>query len=686
MTESLHSRIAALLERVIPFRYLSTAERMELAREMTAHELEPGEIIIRQGDPEDTRVYLIERGSVEALDRRGPAPVRVNVITAGHYFGEREPIFDLPRTYEVRATEACVCFSVSGDRFVRLLRDSPAFAQSLGAILRDKQRLFEAFDRFITEIARAVAHGHVDIHHFLRLYRDLEPALHPLAADPDRLDVRGLTYALRRLPENVTRTFSYLLADDLPQHYRKPDRLFTPIGTEARRRNVWEMMPGKNLVLLRTGLSDLMDLISCLCLYATEARKIRTRLHSSDALLQLRNAAAGDAEPSEDRALLESLPFSPQERQGLSRVWGTDALSRLADIAFHREGFTAQVLTQSNNYNSRNTELWTGQVGAATVALLGSQPNSLPSDTAVHIISSNTHSVTNCLSPYLRQHAEKILTWGRERQHPFLDHPWQVQTDLVYALAREFFAAHPAEREAAQLAEKASGIRRVRRTVSTGIQVQLVDTRRLSGQEVDPALSSARDDDRALLVNIDYAFGDQAEEIIRNLLLLFGRNLASINILGKAGALRGARGDVLVPSAFIEQTTDHFQPLPEPDAAAIRRLSDRLPGNRVHVGPLLTVAGTLLQNQMMLHFYRHIWGCIGLEMEGSAYYRQIQAMEQLGVSAEEIPLRLYYYVSDLPMESTASLAQRLREAEGIPPLYAITREILGSILACPTGT
>ncbi len=682
MTDSPNRRIAQLLERVIPFRYLSTAERAQLAGEMSEHDLEAGEIIIRQGDPEDTRVYLIERGSVEALDRRATALVRVNVITAGHYFGEREAIFDVPRMYEVRALERSKCFSVSGDRFAQLLRDGPAFAQSLGAILRDKQRLFEAFDRFTTEVARAVAYGHVDIHHFLGLYRDLEPALHPLSGDPERLDIRGLTYALRRLPENVTRTFSYLLADDLPPQYSRPDRLFIRIATESRRRNVWEMMPGKDLVLLRTGLSDLMDLISCLCLYATEVRKLRMRLHSSEVLLRLRNAAAEEADPSKRQELLESLPLSPQERQGLSRVWGVQAGRRLAEIALHREEFTAEVLTQSNNYNSRNTELWTGQVGAATVALLGSQPNSLPADLEVHIISSNTHSVTNCLSPYLRLHAERILAWGRERSHPFLDHQWHVQTDLVYALAREFFAENPAEREAAQLAEQASGIRRVRRTVSTGIQVQLVDVRRLSGRQVDPELEPACGYRRALLVNIDYAFGDQAEEIIRNLLLLFGRNLASINILGKAGALRGNRGDVLVPNAFIEQTTDHFQPLPEPDAAAVGQLSDRLPGHRVHVGPLLTVAGTLLQNQMMLHFYRHIWGCVGLEMEGSAYYRQIQAMKQLGVSVENTPLRLYYYVSDLPMESTASLAERLREAEGIPPLYAITREILGSILAC----
>ena len=39
---------------------------------------------------------------------------------------------------------------------------------------------------------------------------------------------------------------------------------------------------------------------------------------------------------------------------------------------------------------------------------------------------------------------------------------------------------------------------------------------------------------KALIINIDYAFGQQAEEILSNLIKLFSDNLASVNVLGKA--------------------------------------------------------------------------------------------------------------------------------------------------------
>jgi hypothetical protein len=42
---------------------------------------------------------------------------------------------------------------------------------------------------------------------------------------------------------------------------------------------------------------------------------------------------------------------------------------------------------------------------------------------------------------------------------------------------------------------------------------------------------------------------------------------------------------------------------------------------------------------------------------------------------------LYYYVSDLPLEHSASLSARLTPSEGVPPLYAITRCVLNRILS-----
>ncbi len=81
----------------------------------------------------------------------------------------------------------------------------------------------------------------------------------------------------------------------------------------------------------------------------------------------------------------------------------------------------------------------------------------------------------------------------------------------------------------------------------------------------------------------------------------------------------------------------------------------------------------------MLNFYRRIWRCVGLEMEGTYYLRQILKARSLGLMSRDVALRFLYYVSDVPLVPSATLAGGLKPHEGVPPLYAITREILTSI-------
>jgi hypothetical protein len=258
---------------------------------------------------------------------------------------------------------------------------------------------------------------------------------------------------------------------------------------------------------------------------------------------------------------------------------------------------------------------------------------------------------------------------------------WTEEQDLTYAVVRDYFTEHPDRLADSRRVERESGIHRIEQTVSTGVQVQLVDTNAVAYRSVDPGLRVSKKPRRALIVNIDYAFGEQAQHIMRNLLVLYGRNIRSISFLGKAGALVGRRGDIVVPSAFVEQTTELFQPVPVPDQAVIAELGAALPDRSVHTGTMLTVDGTLLQNRLMLHFYRHLWDAVGIEMEGSHYFRQVVESRELGVIPEDTQLRFFYYVSDVPLEHASSLSSRLAPTEGVPPLYAITRSLLRRILS-----
>ena len=152
-------------------------------------------------------------------------------------------------------------------------------------------------------------------------------------------------------------------------------------------------------------------------------------------------------------------------------MWPEDTASRIKELALHHEDFRIEVHKELNNYNSAHAETWGKQIAQATEDLLGHDPTDLPPDTAVHIVSSNTHSVSNCLSPWLGQRAGEILTWAEQVEHPLSAEHWHEPQDLVYALAREYLAAHPELGRARTEAERETGILSLAWTAFTGIKV-----------------------------------------------------------------------------------------------------------------------------------------------------------------------------------------------------------------------
>lgn len=652
-----------LLDLTVPFRFLPPEVKDRLVSELKQVEAVPLEDLFVPGEISDA-IFLLEEGQVELVYDDSPFVKPSNVVRAGHYFGERSALLSQGRTHGARAVTRVRCWSLGGARLLELIASYPVFAQAFGTILRDKHGIFLPLERFVAEVARSLADGSFPMNRLLELYRTLEPALHPGLGDPETLDLDALSYAVRRLPDNLTSTFAWYFTDDIPALYTDPARLFPGVSSAARRRNVWQMLPGKNMVLLRNGLSDILDFLTNLCLFTVEAQKIRRRLHDPALLVKL-NTCCRD--PDEVAFEAVDLPFDAEEARGLQALWGQATLQRLFELTVHHEDWAVNVERQLNNYNSRRSEKWANLVSLAVKDLTGLDPWDFPSDWEVHVVSSNTHSVTNCLSPFPGRVEAEVLAWATAGGHPYTTQEWDHPRDKLYGLLPAFLRAHPALAPRPD-DERAWGILRIEDQATTGIAVQLIDTAAL-GWTSGP---------RKFLVNIDYAFGEQAEEIIHNLITLFSRQIRSVNVLGKAGALTGRRGDVLVPTAFVLQADDSFQPLPVPQG--LGTLRNRLPRNGVHAGPLLTVAGTLLQNRPLLHFYRNIWKCVGLEMEGVYYARKVTESIQLGVLDPSVVQRYYYYVSDVPLQAGERLSSPLSPAEGIPPLYAITREILAAIL------
>ena len=77
----------------------------------------------------------------------------------------------------------------------------------------------------------------------------------------------------------------------------------------------------------------------------------------------------------------------------------------------------------------------------------------------------------------------------------------------------------------------------------------------------------------------------------------------------------------------------------------------------IHKGSLLIVAGTILQNYELLNFYKHVMGCVGLEMEGFYYAAEVENSVKHRLVNSKFISRFFYYVSDLPLDPTQVLSK-----------------------------
>ena len=218
----------------------------------------------------------------------------------------------------------------------------------------------------------------------------------------------------------------------------------------------------------------------------------------------------------------------------------------------------------------------------------------------------------------------------------------------------------------------------------TNIDVQIFDTAKIDFSKT--AFSKAKlDNQKPVLIVMDYAFGEQAYETIDELLKPYKEgknkvtflNVTSVSIMGKAGILQGGKGDIMIPSAHINEGTGDNYPFQNELTAAM------FEGNGIPVfdGPMVTVLGTSLQNKDLLKFFHEsTWGVIGLEMEGAYYQKAIQSASKIRKSIpEHVKVRYAYYASDNPLETGSTLASGGLGTTGVKPTYLITIKILEQI-------
>ena len=516
----------------------------------------------------------------------------------------------------------------------------------------------------------------------------LRPEIYGSITDTERVELHGLHYVFQRLPKGVEecRYIRLITREGYENSY------FDPIVPPKRRRNAYRIDTEEMYIEMTRGRSDIYDILTHLTFLYAEANKV------------YRNSLDSKGRQKREWQLLAEIV--EKERKGeefkletaytylstlLGRTYDEVTLScrRFADedmvnSLFHITYWLGK-LAQDELENGRDREVsfssslrektghhYYGEIWADAIKEILLEKGLI--HRPLHIVSANLHSTLNAL--FAPAATAQKLRSGK----------------AVYDVARSL--SQPEGRSLRPLVTKLAlkhGMVELHDTSGSNIGVQLFDTAAFEPGVISEELGFRPADDPAaapVILVMDYAFGEQAYESMDELLRpyhppqrdeVYEMQVASINIMGKAGILEGVKGDLMIPGAHIFEGTADNYPFRNDFTA------DQFEGHGlgVYEGPMVTVLGTSLQNREILdYFLKSRWRAVGLEMEGAHYQKAIQAATHIRKSVNpELKLRYAYYASDNPLVTGHTLASGSLGVDGVKPTYLITVEILRGIFA-----
>jgi len=88
-------------------------------------ELEPGEILFREGDPNNGRMFVIRSGEMSIIKAREGMEYEVNAAVQGDLLGEVSFLAGEARTATVQAVTRCSLFCLSNASFEKMVLRNP---------------------------------------------------------------------------------------------------------------------------------------------------------------------------------------------------------------------------------------------------------------------------------------------------------------------------------------------------------------------------------------------------------------------------------------------------------------------------------------------------------------------------------------------------------------------------------
>lgn len=512
------------------------------------------------------------------------------------------------------------------------------------------------------------------------LLLQLNPEIYGSIADPEKVELSGLMYVLDRLPDGITETSYIHFTSNEGVDFTK----FRPIIPPKRRRICYRVDESQMNIEVTRGRSEVYDTLTHLTFLYNEADKIRVKAYNKQTQKinriwrKIEDIALGDHKlttQERDVALMHLssvLGRSFNETQIAYKYFSTeDDKNRFFKIIYwmgqtsqmEHSGEKRREITFSPILRERIGHHIIGETWANTIKKTLTDKGLM--GRPLHIISANMHSVSNML--YSFDALKKDFATLNE---------FDIYKDISSIKSSEL-------RNAIFDFSQKNGLTFIADSSGTNMDVQIIDLKKTNLKNT--AFSALEKDVDDVLIVMDYAFGEQAFEVMDELLKPYKTkdssvymNVKSISIMGKAGILDGKKGDIMIPNShIIEGPTDNYVFENELKAEDFK-------GSRLGIseGPMITVLGTSLQNRVLLEYFKESsWKAIGLDMEGGHYQKAIQIASKIRNHIDpDVKVMYAYYASDNPLETGSTLASGGLGLTGVKPTYLITKMILKKIL------
>lgn len=505
----------------------------------------------------------------------------------------------------------------------------------------------------------------------------LEPEIYGSMSDKNKIEINGLIYVLDRLPQDIEEcSFIHLISDE---GFEKTN--FKPIIPKKRRRNCYRIDQRQMNIEILLGRSEIYDILTHLTFLFMEADKIYNKAYTFDGKPKriwnnLEECVMNKKElPKKEKdimlinlASLMGRSYDETLNVYLKLQKNSEDNNRFFKIIYflgkitYEEKFNNQIreIIFSDLLRERIGHHIYGERWAKNQKKILLKNKNYKKN--LHIISANMHSVLNMLfafdalkMPYCQSNALEIYE----------------KISYKYELRKKIH----------DYANK-NGMTYIKDKSGCNIDVQFFDISKINLENTSFKKLHYEKNNNLILV-FDYAFGEQAYEIIDELLkpnednISFQLNVKSISIMGKAGILVGKKGDIMIPTAHIfEGTADNY---PFNNDLTLNDFKNT--DLTIFKGTMLTVLGTSLQNRKILSYFMNTsWKAIGLEMEGAHYHKAIQIASKIrNHISDNLKVRYAYYASDNPLKTGSTLSSGGLGLTGIKPTYLITQKILEKI-------